>query len=204
MSALVRDELYPRCSTPSAKRIWKTQEDLWVYEALLQIIANTNKAAGADRFSNAAIRVIESLEVSSTAAQASRGKGRIDIVQSSAAGAGGEMGMGGEFGMEGGMGRGGEEIGMEGGRHGDGRADNMGRGGEMGMEGGFGRGGMTDPAAADIELFNNRYVNAKGAPIADAGDGNAAAFGTRVQAIAGPHAALDGSTLATSFDCRMC
>ena len=68
-------------STPSAKRIWKTQEDLWVLEALLTIIANTNKEAGSDRFSNAAIRVIQSLEVGRTAAQASRGKGRIDMVE---------------------------------------------------------------------------------------------------------------------------
>ena len=140
------------------------------------IIANTNKAAGADRFSNAAIRVIESLEVGRTAAQASRGKGRIDIVESAAAGAGGE-GMGGEFGMEGGgMGRGGE-IGMEGGAGMGMEGGYMGRGGEMGMGMEGGRGGM-DPGAADAELLNNRYVNSDGAPIADAGDGNAAAFGT--------------------------
>lgn len=170
---LVRDELYPS-KTPSAKRIWKTQEDLWVYEALLHIIANTNKAAGADRFSNAAVRVIESLEVGRTAAQASRGKGRIDIVETAPVGGEG-MGMEGMgMGMEGGGGYGGREsMGMEGGAGMEGGGYGMeggGYGGEMG-----GRGGMM-PGAADAELFNNRYVDANGAPIPDAG-GDQSAFG---------------------------
>jgi hypothetical protein len=165
---LVRDELYPS-RTPSSKRIWKTQEDLWVYEALLHIIANTNKAKGSDRFSTAAIRVIESLEVGRTAAQASRGKGRIDIVETAP--------VGGEMGMEGGMGMG-MEMGMEGG--GRGMEGGMGMGGEMGMGmgmegGGYGREGAM-AGSADTELFNNRYVGADGAPIPDAG-GDQSAFG---------------------------
>ena len=86
---LVRDELTPR-ETPKSKRIWKTQEDLWVYEALLHIIADTNSEAGANRFSNAPVRVIISLEVGRTAAEASRGRGRIDLVQP--APAAGELG----------------------------------------------------------------------------------------------------------------
>jgi hypothetical protein len=163
---VVRNELYPR-ATPSAKRIWKIQEDLWVYEALLRIIANTNKAAGADRFTNAAVRVIESLEVGKTAALASRGRGRIDIVAGPATG--GEMMEGGDPRM------------MEGGMPPEGGAmETYGRGGEMGeMYGEGGRGGMGMEAAAnDAELFNNRYVGADGAAIPDPGDGNAAAFGT--------------------------
>ncbi len=162
---LIRDELAPR-STPSAKRIWKTQEDLWVYEALLQIIANTNKAAHADRFSNAAVRVIQSLEVGRAAAQASRGTGRIEMVAPpSEAGAMGEGGeprgrMGGEGAAMDYGGRGGAE-GMMGERYGEG-----------------GRGGMGgDAAADDLDLFNNRYVGADGTPIADSGDGSAT-FGT--------------------------
>jgi hypothetical protein len=158
---LIRDGLAPR-STPSAKRIWKTQEDLWVYEALLQIIANTNQAAHADRFSNAVVRVIQSLEVGRTAAQASRGAGRIEMI---AATAGDPSAMGEGMGprMEG------EGAMMDPGGYGS--------RGEMGGE--YGRGGMVgDAAAEDLELFNNRYVDANGAPIADAGDGNPASFGT--------------------------
>jgi hypothetical protein len=161
---LVRDELAPRL-TPSAKRIWKTQEDLWVYEALLTIIANTNKAAGADRFSNAAVRVIESLEVGRTAAQASRGKGRIEIVEGPAVG-----GEGTEGDPRSAMGEGGGGYSEMGGGEGYG-----GGRGEM-MEGGYsemgGRGGMgQDAATSDAELFSNRYVDADGAPIPDLGDG---------------------------------
>ena len=162
---LIRDELAPR-SRPTAKRIWKTQEDLWVYEALLQIIANTNKAAHADRFSNAAVRVIQSLEVGRTAAQASRGAGRIEMLVAAVGPSE--------------MGEGGYQPGMV-----DGGGDMVDRGGfggrEEGMGGeyrGGGRGGMGgDTAADDLELFNNRYVDAAGAPIADPGDGNPAAFG---------------------------
>jgi hypothetical protein len=160
---LIRDELAPR-STPSAKRIWKTQEDLWVYEALLQIIANTNKAAHADRFSNAVVRVIQSLEVGRTAAQASRGAGRIEMI----AAAGDPNATGENYGGR--MGEGGPEMMDQGGYGGR---------GEMGAEYGMGgRGGaMSDAAADDLELLNNRYVDANGAPIADPGDGNPAAFG---------------------------
>jgi hypothetical protein len=153
---MVRDALYPS-KTPTSKQIWKTQEDLWVYEALLRIIANTNKDAGADRFSNAAVRVIETLEVGKTAALASKGKGRIDMVVTAPAAGMEGMGMEGG-GMEGGgMGPG---MGMEGGMEGGmmGRGEFMGEGGMMG--------GATDPSLLDAELFNNRYVDAAGAPIA--------------------------------------
>jgi hypothetical protein len=167
----IRSELAPR-STPSSKRIWKTQEDLWVYEALLHIIAKTNKEAGADRFSNAPIRVIESLEVGRTAAQASRGKGRIDMVQAAPAGGMGE----GEMGMEGAGGPGSEMAGMMSGGPGGGMEGGYG----MGREGGYGMGGEggADSAAADMELFNNRYVSADGTPIPDPNDGTMTAFGT--------------------------
>lgn len=169
---LIRDELAPR-STPSSKRIWKTQEDLWVYEALLQIIANTNKAAGADRFSNAAIRVIESLEVGRTAAQASRGKGRIEMTV--AAPAGGDPMMGGEGGgamMDGGRAAMAGEMGADGGM---GMGMEMGGGYGMGGRGGMGMG--ADPAAMDAELLNNRYVGEDGAPIPDPGGTDLSAFG---------------------------
>ena len=72
------------------------------------------------------------------------------------------------MGMEGGGMEGGDGAG-----HGHGRWDGrrmMGRGGEMGMMGGE-MGGAVDPALMDAELFNNRYVDALGAPIASTGGG---------------------------------
>ena len=48
---------------PTSRQIWVTQEDLWVYETLLHVIADTNKERGATRPDNTAIRVIQSLEV---------------------------------------------------------------------------------------------------------------------------------------------
>lgn len=148
---IVRQQLYMP-STPTSKRIWKTQEDLWVYEALLKIIAATNEAAGADRFSNAAVRVIETMEVGQPAAQKSRTKGRIAMVEPSGAAGGG-------FGDP----YGGGDMGGMGGRGGF--------GGEMGGEfdGGFGgefRGpGMGTGDSGDAELFANRYIGPDGQPM---------------------------------------
>ncbi len=48
---------------PSEIQIWVTQEDLWVYETLLNVIKNTNERRGATRPDNAAIREITALEV---------------------------------------------------------------------------------------------------------------------------------------------
>ena len=57
-------------NVPTSKQIWVTQENLWVYETLLNAIANTNKERGATRPDNTAIRVIQSLEVGAPAALA--------------------------------------------------------------------------------------------------------------------------------------
>ena len=55
-------------TTPSPLRIWVTQEDLWAYQTLLDVIAATNAAVQADRPDNAAVRTIETLEVGKKAA----------------------------------------------------------------------------------------------------------------------------------------
>lgn len=153
----IRQQLYSP-TTPSASRIWKTQEDLWVYEALLKIIAATNKAADADRFSNAAVRVIETIEVGELAARQSRTGGRIEIVQSAPQGGGefgGEMMGGGDMGMGRGQMGGGEMMGGDMG---------MGRGGDFGGEYGGGmEGGATDDA-----IFANRYIGPDGLAMATA------------------------------------
>lgn len=59
-------------SLPSSMRIRLAQEDLWVYEALLHIIKNTNE--GATSHNNAAIKVIEHLEIGRAAAAAFQAK----------------------------------------------------------------------------------------------------------------------------------
>src|SRR5687767_7447373 len=54
---IVRQKLiFPQ--RPSSLQVWVTQEDLWVYKTLLNVIRRTNEAAGATRQSNAAVRII--------------------------------------------------------------------------------------------------------------------------------------------------
>jgi hypothetical protein len=144
----VRDEL-DMPTTPTPMKIWVTQEDLWVYETLLGIIAQTNKAAGADRASNAAVRVITSLEVGREAALESRTHGRI-MMAAVAAAPGGEMGARGAEGPP--PGAGGREMG--------------GRGGYEGGEGAAGRGGAEDAGVSDATLLASRYLDAEEKPVA--------------------------------------
>jgi hypothetical protein len=157
--AHVREELdFPQ--TPSALRIWWTQEDLWVYETLLRVIGKTNDAAGATRMSNAAVRIVYSLEVGRSAAQDSRTKDRIYKLPTPGGGTGlgpmsemmdPEMGgregsMGGEFPM------GGPER------------------GSFRESGGLGQGPMS-PAEEQAFLLSYRYLNEKGQPIPFGGGG---------------------------------
>jgi hypothetical protein len=164
----VRDEL-DMPTTPTPMKIWVTQEDLWVYETLLGIIAQTNKAAGADRASNAAVREITSLEVGREAALESRTHGRIMMAAVAAAPGGEGMGAGPAEG-------GGREMG---GREMGGGGERMGRGGYEGGEGMGGRGGAEDAGASDAALLASRYLDAEEKPVA-APDPTAgvAAFGT--------------------------
>ena len=138
----VRQELdFP--TTPSSMKIWVTQENLWVYHTLLNIIANTNKAKNADRMSNAAVRSIVSLEVGRPAAMASLARGRVELLQAVSAGVPGEGGEGG-MGVEGGGREGG--MGVEGGGM---------PGGMMGERGGFGSegtGGGDDTRARGVTV----------------------------------------------------
>jgi hypothetical protein len=160
----VRDEL-DMPTTPTAMKIWVTQEDLWVYETLLGVIAQTNKAAGADRRSNAAIRTITSLEVGREAALESRTHGRVTMATPpAAAGASAESGSpmaGAREPMMGGR------EGMMGGR--EGMGEGMPGAGGPGAEGGV----------TDATLLASRYLDAEEKPVAapDPAAG-AAAFGT--------------------------
>lgn len=148
-----------------------TQEDLWVYETLLHVIADTNKARGATRPDNTAVRVIVSLEVGRAASPKSTGTVYIPVQSEGGdlGGRGGEYGElggygGGEFGGYGGGefgGRGGEYGGGEFGGYGGGEFG--GRGGEYGGRGGEGGGG-------DEALLANRYLDSEGNPDPGTGD----------------------------------
>ncbi|HEY4232387.1 MAG TPA: hypothetical protein VGM76_03105 [Lacipirellulaceae bacterium] len=153
----VRDEL-DMPNRPTSMKIWVTQEDLWVYETLLGVIKRTNDAAGADRASNAAVRIIESLEVGRLAAMESRTHGRIAMAEPAAGAPGGEA-----------EGRGAAPAAAS-------REMAMSR--EMGPESG-GRGGPEDAASGDAALLANRYLDNEEKPIAapDPAAG-ASAFGT--------------------------
>lgn len=141
---LVRQELdFP--TTPSSIRIWVTQENLWVYHTLLDIIAKTNKAKGSDRMSNAAVRTIVSMEVGRPAAMASLAQGRVEILQAPSAG---------------GVAEGGEMVGEGGGRE----AAPMSDGGGMGERGGYSEGGAMSGVDEKTALLTGRYVDATGKP----------------------------------------
>jgi hypothetical protein len=165
----VRDALDFR-ERPSAIRIWVTQEDLWVYHTLLQIIANTNEAAGADRMSNSAIRTIVSLEVGQPAAANSRGIGRIEITKAPTAP--GEPGAEGAPPAEAAAGR---------------AAPGMMERGSMGMGRGLGgpAGEQLTPEQEKAMLLAGRYLDAAGKPIG----GNAGAAGAEGRAPADAAAA---------------
>ena len=157
---------------PSPTQVWITQEDLWVYETLLHVIADTNQARGATRPDNTAVRVIVELQVGSAASPKSTSKVYIPVAEEGAGGRGGEFGgeFGGEYGGYGGYG--GEFGGEFGGEYGGGGefgGEYGGRGGEYGGYGGeFGGMGM-EGGGGDTALLMNRYLDAEGNP--DPGDG---------------------------------
>jgi hypothetical protein len=153
---------------PSSIRVWVTQEDLWVYKTLLNVIRRTNEAAGATRQSNAAVRIIYALEVGKAAAAMNRGTGRIYMPAIAAPGpesmlgpeggatAGGEGERGAYAGYSGQPGEGGD-LGMDRGRYGG--------------EGYGGTGGPMSPEAEQSFLLSYRYIDAEGKPVAMGGGG---------------------------------
>jgi hypothetical protein len=156
----LRAKLEFATNKPTPLQIWVTQEDLWVYETLLRVIANTNKERGSTRPDNAAIRTILALEVGAGASLPSTARVYMPAAGADAGGlAGGGYGeLGGEYGARGGEMAGGGYGGEMGGEYG-------GRGGGYGGEMGGMAGG--DPAAMDATLLANRYLDDTGAPLAD-------------------------------------
>jgi hypothetical protein len=149
----LRSRLAFATAKPTALQIWVTQEDLWVYEALLKVIANTNKARGATRPDNTAIHTIMALEVGASAALGpGASKGHVYLPSGSAGG------LSSPYEMDGGRG-----MMMDGGAAAPSYEMDGGRG--MMMD------GMTeDPAAADTALLQSRYLGEDGAPLPGEGD----------------------------------
>lgn len=155
---------------PGSTRMWVAQEDLWVYQTLLEIIRQTNML-DEQRYAsgpyNAAVKEIIQMQVGAEAAK-QQPTGRILFLGQRAA-AGGMMGGGLED-------EGGGMRGMGGGPGAMGYGS-MGAMGGMNMEGegGFGRGGagaggvqMTEEMEAQI-LLSGRYLDESGKPIMGAG-----------------------------------
>ncbi len=176
--ALVRDALYFR-DQPTSLKIWVTQEDLWVYHTLLDIIANTNRAANATRMSNAAVQEIGELAVGARAGKASR-SGRLAVrpAAPAAAAPGPGEGPGSPPGAPPG-GPGGE---MPGGRA------------EFNPGAGLGAGPMTEEQEKTY-LLSGRYLDAAGKPIPFGAGGVAPAGGEAAPATPAPEAGAAGAAL---------
>jgi hypothetical protein len=147
----IRDELYFG-QQPFPIQIWVAQENVWVYETLLRIIAQTNRAAGATRMSNAAVKIVSELSVGARAAKGSRTSGRLWMKPPAGAGPAPGEAVPGSQGPEGGT-PGSRDIGPE----------NQGPGG--------GAGGAANEEQARQRLLSNRYLNAEGKAIPFAGGG---------------------------------
>jgi hypothetical protein len=162
--AIVRDDLNFR-EQPSSLKIWVTQENLWVYHTLLDVIAKTNRAANATRMSNAAVQEIGELSVGSRAAKGSRsGHLLVKLAAPTAAPGGPEGGPGGG---PGGGPSGGPPAPPGSGPEGGPRA-------EFTPGGGPGGGAMT-PEQEKSFLLSGRYLGADGKPIPFGGGGGAPA-----------------------------
>jgi hypothetical protein len=151
---------------PSSLRVWVTQEDLWVYKTLLNVIRRTNEAAGATRQSNAAVRIIYSLEIGRNAGLSSRGTGRIYMLASATPSA--DLMLGGE-----GTGEAPSTEAAMASRYGPGASGGMDRSmgvGRMGESYGS-TGGAMSPEQERGFLLSDRYLDAEGKPIPFGGGG---------------------------------
>jgi hypothetical protein len=68
---------YDWVEAPSTQTILLRQEDLWVYETLLRVIAATNKGVGATNPANAAVKRILSLQIAEKAIQTWKSTGNL-------------------------------------------------------------------------------------------------------------------------------
>lgn len=150
--ALVREDLNFR-EQPSSLKIWVTQENLWVYHTLLDVIAKTNRAANATRMSNAAVQQVAELSVGLRAAKGNR-NGHLLVQPAAPTPAGPEGVPGGAP----------PAVGPEGG---------AGARSEFSPGAGPNSGPMTDEQEKAY-LLSGRYLGADGKPIPFGGGGAAA------------------------------
>jgi len=127
---------------PSSKAIWVTQEDLWVYETLLKVIAKTNKLKGATRPDNTAIHTITTLAVGKSAVSSGQRKGQVFLSTQSSSAVESE---------------GGAPINIEDFIR---KEQQQGDGGSQGQFSGGGNAG-----ADDATLLASRYIDAEGVPL---------------------------------------
>ncbi len=150
------EERFDWRETPSTLAVVLAQEDLWVYEALLRIIKNTNE--GATSYATASVKRIDALEIGSDAAKAWK-DAEAAIFQVTQAGPVAAAGVA-------------EGMGPAGGPPGGPGGSPGGPGGGMmrpGMEGGLGGpGGATALTGEDRSrqlLMESRYVDDNGKPL---------------------------------------
>ncbi len=129
--------------TPSTMAVVLAQEDLWVYEALLRVIKNTNE--GATNQSNALVKRIEALEIGPDAVAAWKSAENALGLQGQGQG---QQGTGTNPAMEGGLPTPGGRL-----------------GGDMGP--GIGRNAAGGPTEEQLlqQLFQYRYIDDKGTPL---------------------------------------
>jgi hypothetical protein len=178
--AAVRAELeFPQL--PSALRVWRTQENLWVYHALLDVIKKTNAAANATRMSNAAVRTVFSLQVGQPAAQFSRTPNRIykRVTAEPAAEVGPEAG--------------GPRPGPEGPEGGGFALSGEYRGGPESMT------GEMSEAQEQTVLLHGRYLGPDGKPIPFGGGGGGGEAGTETVDASAPAAPLDRTVFGKEY-----
>jgi hypothetical protein len=142
---------YDPKSPPDTMQICYTQEDLWILEGILKIIAATN--AGARENFQAAIKEIDFIRFGRTA------MGQAGEIKGAGAGGGAASGMPGMGGM-GGMGMGGMGGAAAGGAGGGSSANPYGQGGAPNMGG-----GISAAPKVTRDPSDNRYVDEKFNPI---------------------------------------
>ncbi len=134
---------------PKSIEIWYAQESLWVYEALLRIITETNKTSP-DNIANAPVKSIEAILIGQQAATAWQ---VLDFAVGDLTGA--SM-MSSSMGMSG--------MGMEAGAGSDSSAGGAGISGSADMEGSMGATELTEEDILKRILFG-RYLNAENEPL---------------------------------------
>lgn len=150
-----------RGPVPTTHEVLYTQENIWILEGLLKIIAQVNARANAVANFQATVKEIEFLRVGRSAV------GRVGTIDRPGVAGGG---MGGYGSSMGGIGM--DSAGMEGGMDSGSMGEMASSGGEMpsggdgGMSGGEGEeGGMSGMVAATPDPANGRYVDAAYAPL---------------------------------------